>query len=134
MTIIAVSGGFDPIHIGHIRMIQESSEYGDVYVILNSDGWLERKKGYIFMPWHERCEILKAIDGVKEVVAAGDIDDTVCHALRVIMPDYFANGGDRTESNTPEKKLCEELGITMLWNIGGGKVASSSELVANVRR
>ena len=134
MTIVALSGGFDPIHIGHIRMIQEATKYGDVFVILNSDDWLLRKKGYVFMPWIDRCEILKAIDGVKKVVAGGDIDDTVCHALRILKPDYFANGGDRIETNTPEKQLCEDLGIKMLWGIGGEKIQSSSEIVANARR
>ena len=131
--IIAVSGGFDPIHVGHIRMIREAATYGDVIVILNSDDWLMRKKGYVFMPWNERNEILKSIQGVKEVVAAGDIDDTVCHALRIVKPDYFANGGDRTLENTPETKLCLELGIKSLWNVGGKKIKSSRELVANAK-
>ena len=58
-TTVCVSGGFDPVHIGHLRMIQEAAEYGHVIVIVNSDDWLMRKKGYIFMPFEERCEILK---------------------------------------------------------------------------
>ena len=61
---IVVSGGFDPIHIGHVRMILEASHEGDVIVIANSDEWLQRKKGYVFMPWEERAEIIRSIRGV----------------------------------------------------------------------
>jgi cytidyltransferase-like protein len=126
---IMVSGGFDPIHVGHVRMIQESAKYGDVIVVANSDNWLFRKKGYNFMSFNERKEILSALKGVIEVVAVDDTDGTVCSALRHYRPTYFANGGDRKKDNTPEKVLCEELGIEMLWNVGGGKIQSSSELV-----
>ena len=130
--IIAVSGGMDPIHKGHIRMILEASQYGDVVVILNSDEWLLRKKGYFFMPWEERAEIIRAIKGVKEVIKAEDDDGTVSETLRKISPDYFANGGDRKEGNTPEGQVCEELNIEMLWNIGGDKIQSSSDLVSKI--
>ena len=127
--IIAVSGGFDPIHVGHVRMIRESSEHGDVVVIANSDEWLMRKKEYIFMPFEERKEILMSIKGVTDVIKAEDHDNTVCQSLRSIKPDIFANGGDRKQTNTPEMKVCEDLGIEMLWNVGGGKIQSSSWLV-----
>lgn len=126
---IAVSGGFDPVHIGHVRMIQEAAEHGDVWVIINSDSWLLRKKGYIFMPWEERAEIMSAIKGVTKVSRVQDGDGTVCEALQRLQPDAFANGGDRKTSNTPEMDICEQLGIELLWNIGGGKIQSSSELV-----
>lgn len=131
---VAVSGGMDPIHIGHIRMILDAAKDGDVIVILNSDNWLEEKKGYYFMTWEERAEILMAIKGVVKVVPTQDEeDDTVCNTLKYLKKeydlDYFANGGDRIESTTPEMKVCEELGIEMLWNVGGGKVQSSSTLV-----
>ena len=130
--MVAVSGGFDPIHIGHVRMIQEASRHGDgLYVVLNSDDWLLRKKGYIFMPFDERAEIIKAISGVMTVIAVDDTDNTVCEALRRVKPAYFANGGDRTNDNTPEMQVCDELGIEMIWNIGGGKIQSSSELVSS---
>ena len=131
--IVAVSGGCDPAHSGHIRMILEASAYGDVVVILNSDDWLTRKKGYKFMEWSERAEILSAIRGVVDVVPVDDSDGTVCEALRRIRPDYFANGGDRKVGNTPEGDVCKELGIEMLWNIGGGKTQSSSWLIDAVR-
>ena len=127
---IMVSGGFDPIHKGHVRMIQEAAKKGEVIVIVNSDEWLMRKKGFVFMPFEERVEIIKSIKGVRDtsVVGINDSDNTVCEALRKYRPDYFANGGDRTNINTPEIALCEELGIEMLWGVGGGKVQSSSAL------
>jgi cytidyltransferase-like protein len=128
---ICVSGGFDPVHIGHLRMIQEAAQYGEVTVIVNSDDWLMRKKGYIFMPFEERCEIIRGFVGVKDTVAVDDSDNTVCEALRALSPTYFANGGDRKNNNTPEMDICDALGIQMLWNIGGGKIQSSSTLVTD---
>tara|TARA_R110000824_G_scaffold212696_1_gene399012 strand:+ start:100 stop:624 length:525 start_codon:yes stop_codon:yes gene_type:complete len=128
---VCVSGGFDPVHIGHLRMIQEASEHGQVIVIVNSDDWLMRKKGYIFMPFAERCEILAGFRGVTNTIAVDDTDGTVCEALRRIKPTYFANGGDRKNNNTPEMDVCEEEGIRLLWNIGGGKIQSSSTLVTD---
>lgn len=127
--IVCVSGGFDFPHFGHTRLFEEAAEHGSLIVILNSDGWLMRKKKYKLMDWHGRCEVLKAFKHVQEVSSVNDLDGTVCEALRRIKPDFFANGGDRTDQNTPEKQLCEELGIKMLWNVGGGKAASSQELV-----
>ena len=129
---VAVSGGFDPIHKGHIQMIREASEYGNVLVILNSDDWLVQKKGYKFMSFEERAYIAGSIKGVTVVSSVDDSDGTVCAALRRFKPDYFANGGDRYDTNTPEMAVCEELGIQMLWNVGGGKIQSSSDLVQKV--
>lgn len=126
---IMLSGGFDPIHIGHVRMILEAGEHGNVIVAANSDEWLMRKKGYIFMPWEERAEIIRSIRGVTAVVPVDDADDSVCEAISRERPDVFANGGDRKGNNTPEVALCNELGIELLWNVGGGKIQSSSELV-----
>ena len=130
---IAVSGGFDPIHKGHVMMIREAAEYGHVIVLLNSDDWLIRKKGYKFMSFEERAFIIGSIKGVVVVSNVDDSDETVCAGLRRFQPDYFANGGDRYETNTPEMEVCEEIGITMLWNIGGGKVQSSSNLVSKAK-
>jgi len=130
---IAVSGGFDPMHKGHIQMIREAAEYGNVIVILNSDEWLIRKKGYKFMPFEERAYIAGSIKGVTIVSNVDDSDGSVCEALRRLKPDYFANGGDRYKENTPEMAVCEELGIKMLWNIGGSKTQSSSELVTKAK-
>ncbi len=130
-VVVAVSGGFDPIHIGHVRMIEDATLYGDVVVILNSDAWLMRKKGYVFMPWEQRAEILRALRGVTDVIEARDDDGTVCETLKELHPSYFANGGDRGVTNTPEMELCVEMDIIPLWNMGGYKIASSSELVKN---
>ena len=131
---VAVSGGMDPVHKGHVRMIQEAAQFGDVIVILNSDEWLMRKKGFVFMSWEERAEILSAIKGVTKVVPVDDSDGSVCEALRREKPTYFANGGDRTDKNTPEMDVCVDLGISMLWGVGGGKIQSSSDLVAKLKK
>ena len=131
--LIAVSGGFDPIHKGHVRMIKEAAQIGNVIVILNSDEWLVRKKGYNFMNFLERSYIAGSIKGVVMVTSVNDSDGTVCEALKRIKPDAFANGGDRYDTNTPEMKVCEELGIELLWNVGGQKEQSSSALVDDAR-
>ena len=132
--IVAVSGGFDPIHIGHVRMIQDARKLGKVIVFLNTDEWLKRKKGYVFMGWDERAEILLGIKGVKEVYSAMDEDDTVCEALRFYKPDVFANGGDRKPGKVPEYQICEDLGIEMAFSVGGDdKPQSSSSLVDKVK-
>ena len=130
--VIAVSGGFDPIHRGHVQMIREAAEHGDVVVIINSDDWLMRKKGYKFMSFEERAYICENIKGVIACFEVNDDDGTVCDALRQIQPDAFANGGDRYDTNTPEMAVCKELGIEMLWNIGGEKIQSSRSLVTSV--
>lgn len=129
--LIAVSGGFDPVHIGHVRMIRDAARYGDVLVILNSDEWLMKKKGYVFMPWKERAEIMGNIKGVTIVTSVDDEDGTSCDALRRHRPDAFANGGDRKQENTPEMDVCEELGIQMMWAIGGNNKPQSSSWLVN---
>ena len=132
--LVAVSGGFDPIHVGHVRMIQASALIGDVVVIVNSDEWLNRKKGYSFMPFEERAEIIESIRGVIAVIKADDEDGTVCQTLRELKPDVFANGGDRVNDNTPEGAVCNELGVEMMWNVGGEKIQSSSWLVRDAKQ
>ena len=126
---ILLSGGFDPIHIGHVRMILAAAEVGDVIIVANSDNWLMRKKQYVFMPGEERAKFLGAINGVATVASVDDTDGTVCEALRRLKPDIFGNGGDRTNKNTPEMDVCKELGIEMMWALGGKKIQSSSDLV-----
>lgn len=133
-VVVAVSGGFDPIHIGHIRMFQRAKKLGDkLIVILNNDNWLRHKKGYVFMPEKERMEVIKFIKGVDKIVLTAHpkkiTDRSVCTELRKLKPDIFANGGDRTKGNIPEVPVCEEIGCKMIFNIGfGGKVQSSSWL------
>ena len=131
---VMVSGGFDPVHVGHIRMIREAAKFGQVIVIANSDQWLYRKKGFNFMDFSARYEILDSIKGVILVDSVDDDDGTVCDAIRRHKPTYFANGGDRGKNNTPEATLCKELGVELLWGIGGDeKAASSSDLVERTR-
>ena len=131
---IMVSGGFDPVHIGHIRMILDAAKHGDVIVVANSDDWLFRKKGFVFMEFDQRAEILAAIKGVVKVSGVDDTDGTVCEAIRRLKPDMFANGGDRRKNNTPEQDVCEELSVQMLWGVGGeDKANSSSDLVERVK-
>jgi len=131
---VMVSGGFDPVHAGHIRMIIDAGKWGDVIVIANSDRWLFEKKGFVFMDFDQRAEILQAIKGVILVDSVDDTDGTVCDAIRRHKPTYFANGGDRGRNNTPEQSVCEELGVEMLWSVGGDdKRDSSSELVKRVQ-
>jgi len=124
-----ISGGFDPLHVGHLRMIKEAARHGKLIVVVNSDEWLLRKKGYNFMSWEDRKELIESYSEVWKVESVDDSDNTVCEALRRERPDFFANGGDRAIGNTPEKEVCEELGIKMLWNIGGDKIRSSSDIV-----
>lgn len=139
--IVCVSGGFDPIHVGHVRMIQEAAALGDeLVVIINNDHWLMKKKGYVFMPQDQRREIIEAIKGVTRVVftshEVNDEDRSVCRELRAIKPHIFANGGDRKPDGDPipEVLVCDELGIEMVYNVGqGGKVQSSSWLTAEDR-
>lgn len=134
-SVIAVSGGFDPVHIGHVRMFQEAKKLGDeLVVILNNDHWLALKKGYAFMPAHERKEVIEAFAPVDRVVLTfhepSTVDMSVCKELEHLRPDVFANGGDRKSDNIPEYALCEQLGIKMIFNVGeGGKVQSSSWLI-----
>jgi cytidyltransferase-like protein len=131
---VMVSGGFDPVHAGHIRMIRDAANFGDVIIIANSDDWLFRKKGFVFMTFDQRAEILNAIKGVILVDSVDDTDGTVCEAIRRHEPTFFANGGDRRKTNTPEVDVCKELGIKLLWGVGGDKkLASSSDLVKNSR-
>jgi D-beta-D-heptose 7-phosphate kinase/D-beta-D-heptose 1-phosphate adenosyltransferase len=127
--MILLSGGFDPLHVGHVRMIRDAMKYSPVVVAVNSDEWLMRKKGFVFMPWNERCEILEAM-GV-QTYAVDDRDDTVCEAIRTLKPDFFGNGGDRGAFNTPEADICAKMNIPIIYELGGGKVQSSSSLTGN---
>jgi D-beta-D-heptose 7-phosphate kinase/D-beta-D-heptose 1-phosphate adenosyltransferase len=144
-VVVMVSGGFDPIHVGHVRMFKKAKALGDkLVVVINNDNWLEAKKGYAFMPDDERKELIESIKYVDEVVltkhAKGTKDMSVSHMLKAIRPDIFANGGDRNEKDAanPASSLyadiqtCKKHGIKMAYNMGeGGKVQSSSWLLKN---
>lgn len=134
-VIVAVSGGFDPLHFGHVRLFKESKKLGDkLIVILNNDNWLKKKKGYVFMSQKERKEIIGALACVDQVIITGHSknpkDMSICAELKKIKPDIFANGGDRTFKNIPEVATCKKIGCKMVFNLGrGGKVQSSSWLL-----
>ncbi len=142
-VVVAVSGGFDPIHIGHVRLFERAKALGDeLVVIVNNDHWLRKKKRHVFMPEEERMEVIAALRPVDRVVLTkhepAPEDMSVRAALRELRPDIFANGGDRNEKDAanPASSLCRdiatcrELGIQMVFNVGdGGKVQSSSWLL-----
>lgn len=138
-TVVMVSGGFDPVHIGHVRMFNEAKKLGDeLVVLLNNDNWLHLKKGYVFMPQEERKEIIEAFEAVDRVILTshrkGTKDISISKELRSIRPHIFAKGGDRHVGNipTPEVSVCNDIGCIIVNDIGfGGKVQSSSELVKN---
>ena len=137
--IVAVSGGYDPIHIGHVRLFQEAKKLGtELVVILNNDNWLRRKKGYFFMNQKERKEVIEHIKGVDRVVITSHpqnpTDMSVCAALMKVRPNIFANGGDRFADNIPEVAICNKLECKMKFNVGrGGKVQSSSWLLDKIK-
>jgi D-beta-D-heptose 7-phosphate kinase/D-beta-D-heptose 1-phosphate adenosyltransferase len=135
--IVAVSGGFDPLHPGHVRMFTAAKKLGDeLVVILNNDNWLLQKKGFVFMPEKQRKEVLQALKSIDRVIISKhqkkSKDTSVCAELATLRPNIFANGGDRFKSNIPEVALAKKLGIKLVFGIGqGGKVESSSWLLSN---
>ncbi len=134
---VLVSGGFDPVHIGHLRMFEEAAKLADrLLVIVNNDNFLIQKKGFIFMDAKERIEIIKGFECVDEVFESIDEDNTVIESIRYLSKKenlkVFANGGDRKNENlVPESDICNSLGIKMIFDVGGGKIQSSSSLTGN---
>ena len=145
MRVIVISGYFNPIHSGHIDYIKSAKQRGDVLVVIvNNDNQVELKGSTPFQNENERFKIVNNIKGVDRTVLSIDEDATVCESLRMVYKTYeddpffhqmfFCNGGDRKEGGVPEDILTEELGIEMLYNIGGEKVQSSSELIKNATK
>ncbi len=134
--IIATSGAMDPIHVGHLELLQKAKslagDNGKLIVIVNTDEFLIRKKGYAFMPLKERVAIISAIKYVDEVVVCIDEDQTVCKTLRLLKETHnieaFAKGGDRSATEIPEAPICAELNIKIIDGLGE-KIQSSSDLV-----
>lgn len=131
--LAVVSGGFDPLHAGHCELIASAAKYGPVGVILNSDEWLMRKKGYVFMPIKEREVVMSSLSGVKTIFSlspAWDEDGTVASVLRYYAPTikFFINGGDRKVFDNKEEKVCVCEGILMVVQ-AARKIQSSSDLV-----
>ena len=128
MKLVAVSGYFDPLHVGHLEYLELASELGDeLVVIVNNDYQATLKKGKSFMPENDRVAIVQALRCVDKAFLSVDSDKSVCKSLRLLKPNTFANGGDRTNDEAPEIKLCKELGIEVVDNLGK-KIRSSSEL------
>ena len=140
--VVMVSGGFDPVHIGHVRLFNEAKKLGDeLVVVINNDNWLKLKKGYVFMPEHERKEIIEAFEAVDRVILSSHKENTkdisISEDLRLLRPHVFAKGGDRHTGNipTPEVLVCKEIGCEIINDVGfGGKVQSSSELVKKAQK
>lgn len=139
--VVAISGAFDPIHIGHIRLIREAKKLGDkLVVILNNDNWLKERKTQIFMHQKERQEILKAIKEIDEVILSdhprNPKDASVSKEILKIRPTIFAKGGDqKSEKDIPENQACQKIGCRIVFNVGpGGNFQYSSWLLANYIR
>ena len=125
---VAVSGYFDPIHVGHLEYLRMAKELGDsLVVIVNNNYQCKLKKGKHFMDENDRVEIVKALRFVDEVFLSVDKDRTVCKSLEEIKPDIFANGGDRATSEVPETPVCKKFNIKMVDGLGD-KIRSSSSL------
>lgn len=133
--IVLVTGGFDPLHSGHISYLKAAKQLGDILVVgVNSDNWLTRKKGRAFMPYRERSAVVKAISGVDFVIDFDDNDGSAKHALWMVRQSYpqdkiiFANGGDRTHINIPEMDI-EDNNIEFAFGVGGFDKANSSSWI-----
>ena len=125
---IAVSGYFDPIHVGHLEYLKMAKSLGDILVVIvNNNRQCVLKKGKFFMDENDRLEIVKAIKYVDEVVLSVDQDKTVCKSLELIRPNIFANGGDRSTDEVPETFVCKKYKIEMVDGLGD-KIRSSSSL------
>ena len=138
MKLAIVSGGFDPVHVGHIELFEKAKSLADdLIVIVNTDEFLTNKKGEPFMPLKERMTIIQALKPVKLTIKSIDKDQTVCDSVKFVNEMYkkkydeimFCNGGDRTSGeNTPEHKICEEIGVKTIYGLGD-KIQSSSWLL-----
>jgi len=137
MKIVLVTGGFDPLHSGHIEYFKAARQLGDKLIVgLNSDEWLTRKKGQPFMPWQERAAIVANLQVVDRVINFDDSDNSAKDAIRKareIFPNQdiiFANGGDRTKENIPEMELLNEyLNLQFVFGVGGNNKMNSSSWI-----
>jgi cytidyltransferase-like protein len=128
MKIVAVSGYFDPIHVGHLEYLRLSKKLGDkLVVIVNNNHQCVLKKGKPFMDEKDRVEIVRSLEMVDEVFLSIDDDKSVCKSLEKIKPHIFANGGDRSTGEVPELTVCKKYNIQMTDGLGD-KIRSSSDL------
>lgn len=133
MKVVLVTGGFDPVHSGHISYFKSAKLLGDKLIVgINSDSWLERKKGRAFMPCPERVTVIENLAMVDGVILFNDNDNTAIEAIKNVQRLYpndtiiFANGGDRTKDNIPELAID---GVDFVFNVGNDKTISSSQLL-----
>ncbi len=133
-TVVAVSGYFNPLHVGHLDMIKQAKKIGDYLVaIVNNDRQVMIKGRVPFMSEQDRVKIIQALRDVDEVFLSVDQDLTVCESLAKLKPDIFANGGDRKSVNdVPEVDVCEQLKIKMVDGLGK-KIRASSKLIAQAQ-
>ena len=128
MKTVAISGYFDPLHVGHLEYIELASKLGDhLTVIVNSDYQCKLKKGKSFMPEDDRVRIIQALKPVDSAFLSIDLDSSVCESLSIIKPNICANGGDRKLGEIPETRVMEKYNIMMVDGLGS-KIRSSSEL------
>ena len=128
MKVVAVSGYFDPIHVGHLEYLKMAKNLGDkLIVIVNSDYQAGLKKGTSFMPEDDRLEIVKSLRCVDEIFLSIDKDKSVCKSLEYLKPDIFANGGDRSLNEIPETAVMKKYNIEMIDGLGM-KIRSSSKI------
>ena len=130
--ICLVTGGFDPIHSGHLRYFEDAKTFSDRLVVgLNSNEWLIRKKGQYFLPWYERADIISHLDMVDSVISWDDADDSaISKCLEKTDQVVFCNGGDRAEGNTPELDAFEnDDRVLFVWGVGGNDKKNSSSWI-----
>ena len=128
MKTVAISGYFDPIHVGHLEYIKEARKLGDkLIVIVNNNHQCVLKKGKPFMDENDRVLITSSLKDVDDVFLSVDKDKTVCKSLEQIKPDIFANGGDRKNYEIPESTICKKYNIQIIDGLGD-KIRSSSDL------
>ncbi len=136
--VVLVTGGFDPLHSGHIELLKDAKTHGDCLIVgLNSDDWLRRKKGKAFMPYTERACILSNIKPVDWVMSFDDDDNTACDAIKQLQEAFpkaeiiFANGGDRDSKNIPEMVQSDFYNVRFVFGVGGAYKKNSSSWILN---
>ena len=129
---VAVSGGFDPLHIGHLELFRKAKKLGNwLVVIVNNDEFLARKKGYHLMPIEDRIKIVSSLEMVNEAIEAIDKGEGITETLKIIKPNIFANGGDQTYTQE-EIDVCKAIGCKIVYGLGD-KIRSSTQIIAEAR-